>query len=96
MMRFQPDIQNQTVDLDPFGSANFYYDKFGVDEEGYILKDQENNRYEGCCVEFLGTRRGDIRHIKVHRDGNKIRYDAKLPNEEKEESDLDAIAKALT
>jgi len=63
--------------------ATFYYEKFGVDEDGYILKDQENNRYEGCCWRFPGNR-GGIRQVKAHRDGDNVKYVADLLDQEKE------------
>ena len=57
--------------------AHFCYELFGVDEEGYVLNDNKNNRYEVCEIKFFGER-GVNRYVKAEVDGNQIKYCARL------------------
>ena len=53
--------------------AFFCYDNFGLNQDGYLLKDDSKNLYEVTKLNIFG-KRGDQRYLKVEKSDRGIRF----------------------
>jgi len=56
--------------------VEYCHEKFGVNDEGFLLKDKEGNLFEGAVMNIIGKRSSIIYNIKVELkpEENKIRF----------------------
>lgn len=64
--------------------AEYCYHTFGVNENGYILKDSNGKQFEAVKLNFFGQR-GSLNHIKVELTEDTIKYIPIKVNENKTE-----------
>jgi hypothetical protein len=64
--------------------AEYCYHTFGVNEDGYILKDSNGKLFEAAKLNFLGQR-GYLNYIKVELTADTIKYIPTKVNENKTE-----------